>query len=80
MGAMDIFMTKFRPQNKVQELAYKNKGIKSQSDFEKALGNRGVARTTARSWWLGGITKGLRLEYLQELADFFGVSLDDLGG
>ena len=72
-------MTKFTPRNKVQRLAYEKLGIDSQSEFEKALGRKGIGRTTARSWWLNGITEGLRLAYLQALADFFGVSLDDLG-
>lgn len=72
--------SKFTPKNKVQKLAYEKRGITSQPDFERALGRQGIARTTARSWWLNGITEGLRLQYLQELADFFDVSLDELGG
>jgi hypothetical protein len=72
----------FTPQNKVQELAYHRRGIKSLPDFERAMGAKPwkVARTTARYWWENGITEGLRLSYLQTMADFFGVSLNDLGG
>lgn len=71
-------MTRFAPKNKVQKAAYERLGIDSQSKFEKALGDRGIARTTARQWWLYGITEGSRFGFVQELADYLGVSLDEL--
>lgn len=73
-------MTKFTPKNQVQRLAHERLGINSQAAFEKALGKKGIARTTARQWWLNGITEGSRFGFVQELAEFLGVSMDDLGG
>jgi len=70
----------FSPSNKVQELAYHRRGIKSQPEFERAIGGKPwkVARVTARHWWLHGITEGMRFGYMQTLADFLGVTLNDL--
>lgn len=70
----------FQPTNKVQELAYYNRGIKSQAEFERAIGGKPwkIARVTARLWWINGVTEGMRLGFMQTLSDFFGVSLNEL--
>lgn len=73
-------MDNFSPSNRVQELAYKKRNIDSRYEFEQAIAAKpwGVARVTARSWWLNGVTPGMKLENLRVLSSFLKVTLDDL--
>lgn len=70
-------MTKTRAKNKVQELA-RNRGLKTVGEFERAMTERGVARTTARHWYEYGVKGSTSVSAVQELVDFFGVSIDSL--
>lgn len=73
-------MNNFSPKNIVQKLAYENRGIESQAEFERAIGVKPwmVGRLTARNWWLDGVVGGLRLENARTLASFLKTSIDDL--
>jgi hypothetical protein len=73
-------MDTFSPINRVQELAYKKRNIDSRYEFEKAISITPwkVARVTARSWWLNGVTSGMKLENLRKLSSFLKVTIDDL--
>jgi transcriptional regulator with XRE-family HTH domain len=74
-------MTKFKPQNNIQKLAYEKCGISTLQGFEHALKDEpwNVARTTARHWWENGI-KMPTLPSLLKLSKFFEIPLDDLVG
>jgi hypothetical protein len=73
-------MDKFSPTNRVQELAYKIRNIESRYEFEQAISVSPwfVARVTARSWWLNGVTPGMKLENLRTLSSFLKVTIDEL--
>lgn len=73
-------MTNFTYKNVVQKFACLNRGIESQSEFERTIAAKPwkVGRLTARNWWLRGVPGGLRLESAMTLADFLKVKIDDL--
>jgi hypothetical protein len=69
-----------KPKNNVQKFAQENRGIEDQAEFQRAISVKPwkVGRLTARNWWLGGVTKGMRLGGVITLADFLKVKIDDL--
>ena len=69
---------KFSPRNKVQKLLHERKGFTAVQQFEKAMKAFDIPRTTARYWWDNGIPSTTTLRALQAIADFLGVSLDEL--
>lgn len=75
-------MTKFTPKNRIQELAYTKRQIKSAAEFSRSISGKDwkVKHATAYHWWENGIPEHMYISSARNLAKYFDVTLDELLG